>query len=97
MRGSDSTLRLSRSSMGACGLAVRGCWTCVRLPLLALLVILEPLVRLALSALALLLVLTALFFEAVSARATPFWAMLGAGVGCVALLALYQGVIRALS
>lgn len=97
MRGSDASLRLSRSSTGAAALVVRTCWACLRLPVLTLLVIVEPLVRLALSALALLLVLTALFFEAVSARAIPFWAMLGAAVGCVALLALYQALVRALS
>ena len=87
---------LYRPSSGAT-LALRAVWACVRLPVLALLVILEPLVRFALSALALLLVLTALFLEVASTRAIPFWGMLGTAVGCVALLALYQGLIRGLS
>ena len=87
---------LSHSPSGA-ALALRAVWACIRLPVLALLVILEPLVRFALGTLALLLVLTALFFEAVSSRAIPFWGMLGTAVGCVALLALYERLIRGLS
>ena len=86
----------SRASSGA-ALGLTGLWACIRLPALALLVILEPLVRFALGALALLLVLTALFLEVASFRAIPFWGMLGTGVGCVALLALYERLIRALS
>ena len=96
MRGSEESVPLYRPSSGA-PLALRAVWACVRLPVLALLVILEPLVRFALSALALLLVLTALFLEVASTRAIPFWGMLGTAVGCVALLALYQGLIRGLS
>jgi hypothetical protein len=96
MRGSDESVPLSRPSSGAT-LALRTVWACARLPVLALLVILEPLVRFALSSLALLLVLTALFLEVASSRAIPFWGMLGMAVGCVALLALYQGLIRGLS
>jgi hypothetical protein len=96
MRGSDESVPLYRRSSGAM-FALRAVWACVRLPVLALLVILEPLVRFALSALALLLVLTALFLEVASTRAIPFWGMLGTAVGCVALLALYQGLIRGLS
>lgn len=96
MRGSDDSVPLYRPSSGAT-LALRAVWAGVRLPVLTLLVILEPLVRFALSALALLLVLTALFLEVASTRAIPFWGMLGTAVGCVALLALYQGLIRGLS
>ncbi len=96
MRGPDESVPLYRPASGGT-LALRAVWACVRLPVLALLVILEPLVRFALSALALLLVLTALFLEVASTRAIPFWGMLGTAVGCVALLALYQGLIRGLS
>ncbi len=96
MRGSDDSVPVYRPSSGAT-LALRAVWACVRLPVLTLLVILEPLVRFALSALALLLVLTALFLEVASTRAIPFWGMLGTAVGCVALLALYQGLVRGLS
>jgi hypothetical protein len=78
-------------------LTLRALWTCMRFPVLALLVILEPLVRFTLAALALLLVLMAFVLEIVSSRAIPFVAMLAAGVGCVAVLVLYQALIRALS
>jgi len=96
MRGSDESLPLSRLGSGVT-LALRAAWALIRLPVLTLLVILEPLVRFALSALALLLVLTALFLEFASSRPIPFWGMLATAVGCVALLALYQGLIRGLS
>lgn len=96
MRGSDETAPLPRPSSGAT-LALRAVWACMRLPVLAVLVILEPLVRFALGALALLLVLTALALEAVSSSAIPFWGMLGTALGCVALLALYERLIRGLS
>jgi hypothetical protein len=77
--------------------ALRALWACVRFPVLALLVILEPVVGFALGALALLLVLSALFLRTMSSRPVPFAAMLASGVGCVALLALYRAIIRLLS
>ena len=96
MRGSEESIPLPRPTSGA-AVALRAAWACIRLPVLAFLVILEPLVRFALGAFALVLVLTAVFFELVSSRAIPFWGMLGTAVGCVALLALYERLIRALS
>ena len=96
MPESQEALPPCRPSSGA-ALALSAVWACIRLPVLALLVILEPLVRFALSALALLLVLTALFLEVASSRVIPFWGMLGTAVGCVALLALYERLIRGLS
>jgi hypothetical protein len=80
-----------------CGLVVQALMNCVRWPLLTVLVIIEPLVRFALAALALLLVLTSVFLECVSSRPIPFLGMLATAVGCVALLSLYQALIRALS
>lgn len=76
---------------------VRVVWTAVRVPLVAVLVILEPVVRVLLAGLALLLVLTALFLEAVSQHSIPFWGMLSLAVGCVAVLALYHALLRLLS
>ena len=96
MHGSDESLPVPRPRSGA-AFALRAAWACMRLPLLALLVILEPLVRFALGAFALVLVLTALFFELVSSSAIPFWGMLRTAVGCVALLTLYERLIRGLS
>lgn len=97
MHGRDELLDRRQRERGGAALALTALWACARLPVLALLVIVEPVVRLTLSALALLLVLTALFLKVESSRAIPFWGMLGSAVGCVALLALYQGFIRGLS
>lgn len=68
-----------------------------RFTAVALLRILEPVVRFALGATALLLVLTGLFLEAVSSRPVPLVAMLACAVGCAGLLAIYEGAIRLLS
>jgi hypothetical protein len=97
VQGRDESLERPHSGQDIAAPALRALWACVRLPVLALLVIVEPVVRLILSALALLLVLTALFLEVVSSRAIPFWGMLGAAIGCVALLVLYEQSIRGLS
>jgi hypothetical protein len=78
---------------------LRTLWTAIRLPLLTLFVILEPVVRVLLAGLALLLVLAALVLEC-TAPATlhvPFWGMLAVGIGCAWLLALYRCVLRILS
>ena len=68
------------------------------MPLLALFVILEPVVRVLLAGAALLLTLNALFFAAVRPLSSfPFWGMLAIAVGCVGLLALYHATMRILS
>ena len=70
----------------------------MRLPLLALFVILEPVVRVLLAGCALLLALNAFFFAAVRPLSSfPFWGMLAVAIGCVGLLALYYGAMRLLS
>jgi hypothetical protein len=77
---------------------LRASWTIVRMPLLTVLVILEPVVRVLLAACALLLVLAALFFECLAPHTSiPFWGMLAVAVGCVALLALYYTLLRVFS
>lgn len=82
---------LSTAALGALRLA----WQAIRLPVFALLVILEPVVRIVLSALALLSVLMAFFFEyATELPDFPFLGMLGFGVGCVLLLIVYYGFLR---
>ena len=76
----------------------RAAWTTLRLPILALLVILEPVIRLVLAGFALLITLTALFFACLRPlSAFPFWGMLAAAVAAVGLLALYYAVIRLFS
>lgn len=73
-------------------------WTIVRLPVAALLAICEPVVRVVLAGLALLFVVTAGFFALVQpAHAVPLLGMLGVAVGLLLLLALYYGILRALS
>ena len=77
----------------------RGLWIAARLPVLTVLVILEPVVRVLLAGFALLFVLVAFVLE-LTAPATlhvPFWGMLAMGIGCVWLLALYYLALRVLS
>ena len=73
-------------------------WAVIRLPILALLVILEPLIRVLLAGSALLITLTAFFYKLVMPHApVPFWGMLGIAVGCVMILALCYALLRLLS
>jgi hypothetical protein len=80
------------------GVLLRGTWLAARWPLLAVLVILEPVIRLLLAGSALLLALTALFFVLVrSPAAFPFWGMLGVSTSLVLALTLYYAILRVLS
>lgn len=73
-------------------------WHLIRLPVLAFLVILEPLVRLVLSGAAFLGVITAFVFEYSGAVPDfPFWQTIAISIGCMLLLAGYYGLIRLLS
>jgi hypothetical protein len=73
-------------------------WQAIRGTLFALLVILEPIVGLVLSALALLLTLTALFWKLASNRPDfPFFLVLGASLACFFALTLYRGLIHLLT
>lgn len=77
---------------------LRAMWVVVSLPLFALLAILEPLVRVLLAGVALLVTLTALFLALVRGfGAFSFFGMLAVSVGLVLLLALYYAVLRRLS
>ena len=79
--------------------AVSLTWKLLRFPVVALLVILEPVARLFLAGVALLLTLTAFFLKLVmpAAAHAPFWGLLALAVGCVALLTAYYAVLRVLS
>jgi hypothetical protein len=89
------TRPLSRAGLGV---LLRATWLAVRWPLLAVLVILEPIIRLLLASSALLLALTALFFVLVRSPATfPFWGILGVSTGLVLALTLYYATLRVLS
>ena len=73
-------------------------WQAIRWPIFALLVVLEPIVRVCLSTFALLGTLSALLFRIVGHRPQfPFWGMLAISLSCVGVLALYYATLRWLS
>jgi hypothetical protein len=76
---------------------IRWLWHIVRLPIVMLLVILEPVVALACGALALIGVLTTVFFKLIAAPHFPTWTMLTISIGFGLALVLYEGAIVALS
>ena len=73
---------------------LRFLWHAVRLPVYVFLVILEPVVRFILGALALLGVLTALFFKFYGVPHFPFALMLGMSVGLGLMLVGYYALLR---
>jgi hypothetical protein len=79
------------------GHVLRFTWHTVRLPALAFLITILPVVQMILSAVALLGVLTALFFKFLGAPSFPFWGMLGFSLGCTLLLIAYYGLMRLFS
>ena len=73
-------------------------WQAIRLPVLALLMILEPIVSALLVAAALLGTLTAFFWKLTSNRPDfPFFGVLALSLSCFLLLTLYHAAIRVLS
>lgn len=79
------------------GLA-RFSWNVVRLPIVATLAILEPIVRTILAGVALIGIATALFSEfVVKAPNFPFWLTIGVSVGSALLLMVYYALMRVFS
>jgi hypothetical protein len=73
-------------------------WQCIRWPVLAFLIVLEPVARAVFAGFALIGTLTAFFFEFVVGRsAFPFWGMLAVSLGAFGVLVLYYALIRWLS
>ena len=73
-------------------------WQVIRWPVLALLVILEPVIRFILCGCALLGTLGAFLLKAIVHRPdVPFFGLLGLSISCVLLLALYYAAIRLFS
>lgn len=73
-------------------------WAAVRLPMLALLVVFQPVVELVLAATALLIALAAVFLALVRPVSTvPVGGMLAIAAGAVLLLALYYALLRLLA
>ena len=89
----SSPRALGESRLGIAGDLLRGTlrllWHTVRLPVYVFLVILEPVVSFVLGALALLGVLTALFFKFYGVPHFPFALMLGMSVGFGLMLVGY--------
>lgn len=101
MESTDTRYRAQREP-SALVRALRGTmnvlWHAVRLPLLSVLALLEPIVCFVLAGLAILGVVVALFRElAGSASGVPLWGMLTFSGGALALLALYYALLRLLS
>jgi hypothetical protein len=77
--------------------SLRGLWRVAGLPILLLLVILEPLVTFVLAALALLGLLTTVFFCLVGPPDFPVWTMLALSLGFAIALVPYHALVRLLS
>lgn len=91
--------RDSQSWIAAAGRsALRVTWHTIRLPILTLLVLMEPLICWLLSLAAILGVLTALFWEFFSPRPHfPFWTVLAISVGVGMLQIPYYLLVRLFS
>jgi len=72
-------------------------WHCIRLPLFLFLLVLEPVVSLLLGTLALLGVLTALFWKFFGPPNFPFFLMLGISLGFELALIVYHRLLRLLA
>ena len=94
-----NTLSMGGIALRTIGAVLYALSAAIRLPVLTLLVILEPLVRVLLAGLALLLVLVAILLELTAPPGlhVPFWGMLATGIGCAWTLALYYWLLRLLS
>ena len=83
------------ADLGRC--AVWVVWQSIRLPLFLFLLVLEPVVTLLLGALALLGVLTALFWKFFGPPNFPFFLMLGISLGFELALIIYHRLLRLLA
>jgi hypothetical protein len=72
-------------------------WQSIRLPLFLFLLVLEPVVTFVLSALALLGVLTALFWKFCGPPNFPFFLMLGISLGLELAVIVYRKLLRLLA
>jgi len=72
-------------------------WHCIRLPLFLFLLVLEPVVTLVLGTLALLGILTALFWKFFGPPNFPFFLMLGISLGFELALIIYHRLLRLLA
>ena len=77
--------------------AIRWLWRAACLPVLMVLVILEPVVTFVLAGFALLGLMTTLFFYFVGPPEFPVWTMLALSLGFAIALVPYYALIRVLS
>jgi len=77
--------------------SIRWLWRAACLPMLMVLVILEPLVTFVLATLALLGLLTTLLFYLVGLPEFPVWTMLALSLGFAIALVPYYALIRLMS
>jgi hypothetical protein len=100
MRRSDAGFRRETEAGNAARLTLGALWLiweAVRLPTLSFLLILLPVVRLVLSAVSLVGVLTAFLFKAIVLPHFHFWLVLGLSIGCMLILLAYEASVRFLS
>ena len=83
------------ADLGRCALWV--VWQSIRLPLFLFLLVLEPVVTFVLGALALLGVLTALFWKVFGPPYFPFFLMLGISLGFELAVLVYHKLLRLLA
>lgn len=73
-------------------------WAVVRIPILIVLAFLEPFIRLLLTGIAILSLLTGLVYKGLTvAPPIPFWMMVCVSLGCVMLIPAYHFILRLLS
>jgi hypothetical protein len=72
---------------------MRWLWHFVRLPILSLLVVLEPVATFVCGGLALMGIMAVGFFELVGAPHFPMWTMLAISMSFVCALVLYEGAV----
>lgn len=101
MESADTRYSVQRTPTAVAGFS-RGAlsllWQAVRLPLLSVLSLLEPVVCFVLTGLAILGVVAALVWKlSATTPSFPLWGMLAFSGGALALLALYYALIRLLS
>lgn len=94
MRASNFGFRTGAEPGNPARFALGALWHAVRLPTLSFLLILLPVVRLVLSTVSLVGVLTAFLFKAIALPNFHFWLVLCFSLGCMLLLLAYEGLIR---
>jgi hypothetical protein len=77
--------------------AIRVFWCLLRVPIVTLLVLLEPVVSIVFNGIALLGVLMVLFYKLIGFPHFPTWTMLGISIAFALVVTLYRGLILILS